>query len=273
MTIDAVWIGYRIYCALKQLVATIYKSPSHTDWCSQSPSSLRCLVISSNFPLLPVSRPRRLAAISHQIPTLLSAVSRLVIKVKVTLLLTVCQSVNLGHEPHLTCTVLFLWGALSDERTGLSFVYAAGPCQRSLARVRVSRNSRPYFTVSDLRLGQSQSYITTDGQPASLSWNKASIWGLRPDLDYCLTFAGLLVWGILSDERTGLPFTIAAGPCQRSLSRVRVPWDSRPYFAVSDLRLPFSSSPTTRRVTVEVFDPASTRESLESRYIAAARTT
>jgi hypothetical protein len=46
----------------------------------------------------------------------------------------------------------------------------------------------------------------TDGQPASLSWNKAPIWGLRPDLDYCLTVAGLLVWGALSDERTGLPF-------------------------------------------------------------------
>jgi hypothetical protein len=29
----------------------------------------------------------------------------------------------------LTVTVLFLWGALSDERTGLSFVYAAAPRQ------------------------------------------------------------------------------------------------------------------------------------------------
>jgi hypothetical protein len=38
-----------------------------------------------------------------------------------------------------------------------------------------------------------------------------------------------------------------------------VPWDSRPHFTVSDLRLPFSSPPTTRRVTVEVFDPASIR--------------
>jgi hypothetical protein len=36
----------------------------------------------------------------------------------------------------VTITVLFLWGALSDERTGLSFVYAAGPCQRSLSRAR-----------------------------------------------------------------------------------------------------------------------------------------
>jgi hypothetical protein len=30
----------------------------------------------------------------------------------------------------------------------------------------------------------------------------------------------------------GLSFTIAAGPRQRSHSRVRVPWDSRPYFTV-----------------------------------------
>jgi hypothetical protein len=35
----------------------------------------------------------------------------------------------------VTVTVLFLWGALSDERSGLSFVCAAGPCQRSLPRV------------------------------------------------------------------------------------------------------------------------------------------
>jgi hypothetical protein len=66
------------------------------------------------------------------------------------------------------------------------------------------------------------------------------------------------VWGALSDERTVLSFVYATGPCQRSLSRVRVPWDSRPSFNVSDLRLPFSFPPTTRRVTVEVFDPAST---------------
>jgi hypothetical protein len=35
---------------------------------------------------------------------------------------------------------------------------------------------------------------------------------------------------------------------------------SRPYFTVSDSRLPFSSPPTTRKATVEVFDSASTRE-------------
>jgi hypothetical protein len=71
---------------------------------------------------------------------------------------------------------------------------------------------------------ESESYVTTDGQPASLSWNKAPIWGLRPDLDYSQTVSGLLMWGVLSDERTDLSFAIAAGPRQRS-HRVRVPFD------------------------------------------------
>jgi hypothetical protein len=66
-----------------------------------------------------------------------------------------------------------------------------------------------------------------------------------------VTVTVLFLWGALSDERSGLSFICAAGPCPRNLSLVRVPWDSRPYFTVSDLRLPFSSPPTTRRVTVE----------------------
>jgi hypothetical protein len=31
----------------------------------------------------------------------------------------------------------------------------------------------------------------TVGQSASLSWNEAPIWGLRPDLYYCMTVEGL----------------------------------------------------------------------------------
>jgi hypothetical protein len=76
------------------------------------------------------------------------------------------------------------------------------------------------------------------------------------------TVAGLLMGGVLFDERTGLSFTIAAGPHQRSHFRVWVPWDSWPYFTVSDLRLPFWSPPTTRRVTVEVFIPCPTTDGL-----------
>jgi hypothetical protein len=108
---------------------------------------------------------------------------------------------------------------------------------------------------------ESESYVTTDGQSVSLSWNKAPIWSLRPDFYYCQTVAGLLVLVTVFDERTGLVFTVAAGPCQRSHSWVRVPRDLRPYFTVSDSRLTFLSPPTTRRAMVEVFEPASTRES------------
>jgi hypothetical protein len=130
--------------------------------------------------------------------------------------------------------------------------------------ISLSPGLRPFRTAALFQLNypsESESYVTTDGRSASLSWNKAPIWGLRPDLYYCLTFAGLLMWGALTDERTGLSFAIATGTRQRSNSRVRVRWDSRPYFTVSHLRLPFSSPPTTRRVTVEVFVPASTRDS------------
>jgi hypothetical protein len=55
---------------------------------------------------------------------------------------------------------------------------------------------------------QSQIYVTTDGQSASLSWLQAPIWVLRPDFYFCLTVAGLLMWGAPSDERTGLSFTM-----------------------------------------------------------------
>jgi hypothetical protein len=34
----------------------------------------------------------------------------------------------------------------------------------------------------------------------------STIWGLRPDLYYCQTVVGLLMWDALSDERTGLSF-------------------------------------------------------------------
>jgi hypothetical protein len=60
-----------------------------------------------------------------------------------------------------------------------------------------------------------------------------------------LSVAGLLIWGILSDERPQLSFTIAAGPRHCGHSRVRVPWDSS-YFTVSDLRLPQPVEPGLR---------------------------
>jgi hypothetical protein len=52
------------------------------------------------------------------------------------------------------------------------------------------------------------------------------IWGERPDIYYCQRAAGLLMWGALSDERTGLLFTTAAGIRRYSHSRVPVLRDS-----------------------------------------------
>jgi hypothetical protein len=85
----------------------------------------------------------------------------------------------------------------------------------------------------------------TVSQSISKSWCRA------PDIYYSLIVMVLFFWGALSDERTGLSFAYAAGPRQSSLSRVRV--------TVSDLKLPLSSPPTTLRVTVEIFEPASVR--------------
>jgi hypothetical protein len=42
---------------------------------------------------------------------------------------------------------------------------------------------------------ESESYVTTDGQPACLSWNKAPIWDLRPDLYYLCDSYGLVLVG------------------------------------------------------------------------------
>jgi hypothetical protein len=67
--------------------------------------------------------------------------------------------------------------------------------------------------------------VPTEFLSQILKWRDE--WG-RPDLYYCQTVAGLLMCGALSDEMTGLSFAIAAGTRQRSHSRVRVPWNSRP---------------------------------------------
>jgi hypothetical protein len=60
----------------------------------------------------------------------------------------------------------------------------------------------------------SQTCVTTDDQPTSLSWCQAPIWGPWPGLYYCQTVAGLLMWDALRNEMTGLYFNISVGPCQ-----------------------------------------------------------
>jgi hypothetical protein len=79
-----------------------------------------------------------------------------------------------------------------------------------------------------------------------MSWNKAPIWGLRPDFFYCQIIASLLMWGAFSGERMGLSFAIAPGPRQRSSVRVRVPWYSWPFrrlLRLAGLRWRYSTPP------------------------------
>jgi hypothetical protein len=104
---------------------------------------------------------------------------------------------------------------------------------------------------------QSQSHIATDGQSISRSLCRVPSGLMTRYLLLFDSYGTVFVWRPLWRE-DGSVFLYAAGPRQRSLSRVRVPWGSWPYFTVSDFRLPFSPPPTTRRIAVEVFDPAST---------------
>jgi hypothetical protein len=117
-----------------------------------------------------------------------------------------------------------------DDRIYWTFTQLVTTVQKSLTHCHLRTGhytgtipaELTWTALSSQSQSQSQSYITTDGRSASLSWNKAPIWSLRPDFYYCQIIAGLLIWVALSDERTGLPFTIAAGPRQRSHSRVWV---------------------------------------------------
>jgi hypothetical protein len=55
-------------------------------------------------------------------------------------------------------------------------------------------------------------YVTTDGQPASLSWSKAPIWGLRPDLYYLCDSYGLDIVGRPLWREDGSVFYICCWP-------------------------------------------------------------
>jgi hypothetical protein len=51
------------------------------------------------------------------------------------------------------------------------------------------------WRMLSLALSSVKFYVTTDGQPASMSWNKAPIWGLWPDLYYFCDSYGLVLVG------------------------------------------------------------------------------
>jgi hypothetical protein len=53
-------------------------------------------------------------------------------------------------------------------------------------------------SVTKMFISESESYVTTDSQSASLCWNRAPIWGLQQDFYYCQKVAGFLMWGALA---------------------------------------------------------------------------
>jgi hypothetical protein len=67
--------------------------------------------------------------------------------------------------------------------------------------VYISTGLLPSLHTDRLKPSQSQNYVTTDSQSASLSWCQAPIWVLRPDFYYCQIVAGLLMWSALSLTR------------------------------------------------------------------------
>jgi hypothetical protein len=79
---------------------------------------------------------------------------------------------------------------------------------------------------------ESESYVTTDSQSASLSWNKAPNWGLRPDFYYCQTVqvccGGRSLW---REDGCAVYNCCWSSPAQ-SFLRLS-PADSWPYFTVS----------------------------------------
>jgi hypothetical protein len=123
-------------------------------------------------------------------------------------------------------------------------------------------------------------------QSASLSWCQAPIWGLRPELYYCQTVAGLLVWGALWRENGSPVYNCCwSSPAQSFLGpnpaglvtifyclRFETPptWKARSSYLYRPGTgwssytprhwVPVLTPPTTRRATVEVFEAASTRE-------------
>jgi hypothetical protein len=97
-----------------------------------------------------------------------------------------------------------------------------------------SSNTPLLFTDSrttDLQLTLLKSKSHCDWRSVSQSVSL----GVEPD--YYLTVTVLFLWGSLSLTRGRVCLIYAAGPCQLSISRGRDPWDSRPYFTVSDFRL------------------------------------
>jgi hypothetical protein len=136
-----------------------------------------------------------------------------------------------------------MWGALSLTRgrvCRLQLLLALAIAVATCIRVRVPWDSRLYFTVADSRFPfsspptirkawtelKSKSKSHCDWRLVSQSVSQSVSLRVEPRLGlmtrYLLLFdSSCSLWGALSDERTGLSFVHATGPCQRRFSAFR----------------------------------------------------
>jgi hypothetical protein len=93
------------------------------------------------------------------------------------------------------------------------------------SRTRTNSSTSLVLSVS-LSLSLSLSFMLrpTFSRPVCLGVKHPS--GAHDQIFISQTVAGFLMRDVLYDERTGLSFTIAADPRQRSYSRVGVLWDT-----------------------------------------------
>jgi hypothetical protein len=141
------------------------------------------------------------------------------------------------HTPKVTVTTAHIkssqsW-AVAWQRLPTADVPELSPASATRFSLLITENLKVKVKAT-LRL--------TVGQSVSL--------GVEPHL-------GLMTRYLLLFDSYGLVFCICRWSSPAQTFSGPSPWISRQYFTVSVLRLPFSSPPTTRRVTVEVFDPAS----------------
>jgi hypothetical protein len=157
----------------------------------------------------------------------------------------------------LSC-ILVMWQEINGFRIWwLVYWISWVPLQLQL-QLQLQILSSPDSSASLFRsVSESESYVTTNGQPTSLSWNQAPFWGLCPDLYYCLTVVGFLMRGRVC--RLQLQLALASAVIFGSEFR-----RTRDHILLSQIwDFPFRCLlRPTRRVTVEVFDPASTQEYL-----------
>jgi hypothetical protein len=165
----------------------------------------------------------------------------------------VCELINCRNkvtESNFTNTTNYSSSqsmALSDSLHSL-LDYACLPfhCDEWRTKNSYSHIELPW-TTSVRRItptSESECYVTTDGQSASLSWNQALIWGLNTTLVLLSDSCGFVDVGRSLWREDG---SVICNCCW-SLPA----WDSRPLYQIRDF------PPTTRRATVEVLDPAST---------------